>query len=248
MTKNEHVIYCGETRPPSGGGQRCLDLSLHGQSPNAVLKIEDISKRLLTHLDDLLVDLLEIAMYVYAADSAISRGTKSDVRMGKRWRRHLKFKIPVREFELWSSKDIRESLIETLDFLSEDDYAFEFQPIKNPPPQHEYFEFEQEDNAAFQPDEIILFSGGLDSLAGAVETLHSKNKSVALVSHRSAPKIERVQAELVEGLKKRVGSNRLFHIPVRATLQALKSEEGYAPKQVFSVRRPWRCIRPAVSR
>jgi hypothetical protein len=38
-------------------------------------------------------------------------------------------------------------------------------------------------------DEVVLFSGGLDSLSGAIEELSTDGKRVALVSHRSSPKI-----------------------------------------------------------
>ena len=47
---------------------------------NVHLKIADISKRLLANIPDALVDLLEVASYIYAADSAISRGGLTDAR------------------------------------------------------------------------------------------------------------------------------------------------------------------------
>ena len=56
----------------------CLDLNLHGASANVRLEIEDISRRLLANISDIHADLLEIASYIYAADSAISRGGKTD--------------------------------------------------------------------------------------------------------------------------------------------------------------------------
>ena len=60
-----------------GAGAR-IGLNLHGPSANVHLKIADISKRLLANIPDVLVDLLEVASYVYAADSAISRGGRTD--------------------------------------------------------------------------------------------------------------------------------------------------------------------------
>ena len=60
-----------------------------------------------------------------------------------------------------------------------------------------YFEFSDAEGASFTPDEVILFSGGLDSFAGAVEELVAHGKKVALVSHRSASKIAAAQKHLV---------------------------------------------------
>ena len=60
------------------GDENRLDLNLHGASANVRLEIEDISRRLLANISDTHADLLEIASYIYAADSAISRGGKTD--------------------------------------------------------------------------------------------------------------------------------------------------------------------------
>lgn len=220
MPANDHLIHCGELEPPK---QRSLHLNLHGQAANAVLRIEDISKKLLANIPSLHLDLLEVAMYVYAADSATSRGTYDDVRMGRRWRRNFQFIIPVRNVGLWSSDGVATILTETLGFLSDDEYSFEFKPIQTPIGGEAYFEFGANNNAAFRPDEVILFSGGLDSFAGAVDTLAVAGKSVALVNHRSSPKMEHKQYNLVCDLKERVGANRIFHVPVRASLRGIRS-------------------------
>ena len=56
----------------------------------------------------------------------------------------------------------------------------------------------------------VLFSGGLDSLSGAVETLASTDASLVLVSHQSQPGTKQVQRELAQALNAR--------FPGRATL------------------------------
>lgn len=68
-----------------------------------------------------------------------------------------------------------------------------------------------------RPSEVILFSGGLDSFAGAVEEL-TEGRSVALVSHRSASKIASAQKRLVIQLRDRFGTDRVLHVPVWANL------------------------------
>jgi hypothetical protein len=81
MPGHEHLVRCGGLNR-SARGARALVLDLHGPDQNVVLKIEDIDQRLGSSISDELVDLLEIAAYVYAADSAVSRGGKSDARLG----------------------------------------------------------------------------------------------------------------------------------------------------------------------
>jgi hypothetical protein len=76
------------------------------------------------------------------------------------------------------------------------------------------------EGTAFTPDEVILFSGGLDSFAGTVEQLAEHGKNVALVSHRSASKIAGVQKQLVDESRSRFGANRVLHVPVWANLDA----------------------------
>jgi 7-cyano-7-deazaguanine synthase in queuosine biosynthesis len=218
MPRNEHLVLCGGLVGPRKGSASSLSLNLHGTSPNVHLRISDISKLLVANIPDVLVDLLEVASYVYAADSAISRGGRMDAQMGKRWRRNFRFVIPVRRPDLWSSDPVSSALVETLSFLSEDEYELEFRSLDNAPVVEDYFEFPDSELTGFTPDEVILFSGGLDSLAGAVEELVAHGKKVALVSHRSARMIVSAQKHLVEELRSRVGPDRMLHVPVWAHL------------------------------
>ena len=182
-------------------GAAHLNLNLHGSSANVRLEIGDISRRLLANISDVHADLLEIASYIYAADSAIPRGGNTDAQLGARWRRKLRFVIPVRQPNLWSSDPVLSALVETISFLSDDDYEFEFRLLENPPPVEGYFAFTGDEDVRFTPDEVILFSGGLDSFAGTVEELVAHGKKVALVSHRSASKIVNAQKYLINELR-----------------------------------------------
>lgn len=226
MPRNERLVICGDVEGLQESEGTGLRLNLHGSSPNVRLRISDVSKRLLANIPDDLVDLLEVASYIYAADSALSRGGKTDARMGAHWRRNFRFVIPVRLPDLWSSKPVSSALVETLSFLSDDEYEFEFQPLDNPPLGEVYFELPDSDATGFRPDEIVMFSGGLDSLAGTIEELAVHNKNVVLVSHRSATKISGVQQRLVDQLHCRFGTNRIFHVPVWVTLDGTISNES----------------------
>jgi hypothetical protein len=226
MPKDEHLVLCGGVNQSRGAGQRTLRLNLHGSAPNVRLHITDISKRLVANIPDVLVDLLEVASYVYAADSAISRGGRTDAQMGARWRRKVGLIVPVRCSSLWASPAVCSQLVDALSFLSDDEYAFEFRPLDNPPEYESYFEFSSEDASSFSPDEVILFSGGLDSFAGAIEELVANGRSVALVSHRSASKIASAQKRLIDEMRKRLAGNRILHVPVWANLDASVSRES----------------------
>jgi 7-cyano-7-deazaguanine synthase in queuosine biosynthesis len=218
MPRHEHLVLCGGVDQPPKSGIPSLILDLHGRSPNVRLRISDISRRLVANIPDILVDLLEVAGYVYAADSAITRGGRSDAQMGRRWRRSIRLVIPVRLADRWSRKSVSDALVETLSFLSDDDYGFEFRSLSNPPAMASYFEFPDAGDVGFTPDEVILFSGGIDSFAGAVEELAGRGRKVALVSHRSASKIAGAQKKLVEQLRKRFGADCVLHIPVWANV------------------------------
>jgi hypothetical protein len=179
----------------------------------------------LANIPDALIDLLEIASFVYAADSAISRGGRVDAQMGAQWRRRFRFVIPVRSPALWSSSGVTSSLVETLSFLSEDDYHFEFQRLAGRRATTDYFELADAGAVGFAPDEVALFSGGLDSFAGAIEEVAIGGKKVALVSHRSSANIADTQNYLVSQLLARFGPRRILHVPIRMTLDAGVTKE-----------------------
>lgn len=61
---------------------------------------------------------------------------------------------------------------------------------------------------------MVLFSGGLDSLAGAVQEAVAAKRSVVLVSHRSSPKIDSRQRALLQDLGGHCTGPKPFHIPV----------------------------------
>jgi 7-cyano-7-deazaguanine synthase in queuosine biosynthesis len=212
----ERLVLCGGAKRP--GRESTLRLALNGRPQNITLKLEDISKRLVKNVPDLLIDLIEIATYVYCADQATSRGGEAQVGMGSAWRRSFHFVIPVRNPNHWSNRKVLEPLCDTLSFLSEDDYTFEFEKAANPVPLDKYLELSGDDAAAFKADEVVLFSGGLDSLSGAIEELAAGTKNVALVSHRSSSKIFDYQKQLVAELKHRF-PKRLMHVPVLVTRQ-----------------------------
>ena len=224
---HERLILCGGAK--RSGGDSILTVALSGRAQNITLKLEDISKKLVGKVPDLLTDLVEIATYVFCADQATSRGGPAQIGMGADWRRNFRFVIPVRNPDHWNHRNVMEPLISTLSFLSEDDYAFEFERATNPAPFQDYFEFGDAGGVAFKADEVVLFSGGLDSLSGAIEELSTNGKSVALVSHRSSPKIFEHQKRLITELNARY-PQRVMHVPVLATRQGTLQVQEYTQR------------------
>jgi len=209
----ERLVICGGGK--RANAESALHLALDGRAQNITLRLEDVSKRLVANVPDLLIDLVEIATYVYCADQATGRGGEAQAGMGSDWRRSFRFIIPVRRPDHWNHPKVLGALCDAVSFLSEDDYEFEFVKATDPTELANYFEL-TEDWGSFKADEVVLFSGGLDSLSGAIEELSDGRKNVVLVSHRSSPKIFGYQRLLVEELKRRF-PKRLMHVPVLVT-------------------------------
>lgn len=192
-------------------GKEDLTLQIGDIRRAATLHIEHLSKALLADLSPRALDLIEVAAFVYAADSTLPRGQTSDPGLGSRWRRRLTFQIPVRDHSFWRQDTVRRSIANVLSFLSDDDYHFEFTPnrIDEPP---RYLGFAPD--TGFSADEVLMFSGGLDSFAGALEETISRNRKVALVSHHSATKMEKAQKDLIKAMSAHIRPGSLLHVPV----------------------------------
>lgn len=211
----ERHFTCGPLalpRPPP----RARALSITGPNPNINLKIEDISRKLVIDVPDLLTDLIEIATYVFVADQVTTRGGDRFLHMGRRWRRKFRLAIAVREPNRWSSPNVVGALTDLLGFLSEDEYRFEFLPLQNAPGFKSYLGLKDGHAAGPSINEVILFSGGLDSLAGAVDELNKQTDRLLLVSHRSSSTMFERQKYLAGELQKRF-PGRLLHVPVQIT-------------------------------
>ena len=154
------------------------------------------------HLLPRILDLLEIAAYVFAADRWADRGPKEAVEFHS-WSRSMRFVIRVREANFWNQAKVKEKLAAALVFMTGDrEYAFEFLPGHSTPATS-LFDREEFKIELQEPASVALFSGGLDSLAGALERLQSTKDDLYLISHSSGqPSTKRTQKKLVEALTK----------------------------------------------
>lgn len=204
------VIECGSSKQST---EFDIALNLYGHLKNVDLRIDYITRKMLGNLPDVLVDLLEVAAYVFYADQRLRRVSDTLPEYGANWRRHLKFKIPVRCLDVWQRAAVIEALTSALGFLSDDMYQFEFTRSNSQSHDSEQY-FQDFIDHAHENDKVVLFSGGIDSFAGVVWDLVKNGKSLTLVSHSSSAKIRSVQEGLVTALKDQGYKNKISYIPV----------------------------------
>ena len=216
----EHLLLCGLSDAQRKAFKGGRELHLKGPKKNVHQHIEFMRKRLVGIEPKRLTDLLDIASYVFAADRTTSRGSAIFANMGEEWRRPFHLVIGVREPAFWSSQPLRQALIGVLEFLSEDGWKFEFVDLVGPTPLQDYFKLAEREADADGGSSIVLFSGGLDSLAGAVHDLRTTNRHVVLVSHRNVPVMGLRQRELAEALHKAY-PRRVSHVVVDHHLKSL---------------------------
>jgi hypothetical protein len=222
----EHLILCGEAadgvdRP---GEEAAVRLRHSGRDPVVRLNADDLAPDLAGGLPAELADLVEIAGFTYVADQCVDRGGDGVDDMGAEWRRRLHFRVPVRRPELWGRPDVADALREAVGFLSEDAYSFAFQPYVDPPRNEQMFLFGGT-SAGERPERVVLFSGGLDSLGGAVREVVVAGRRIALVTHESTTKLRTRQGMLRGMLDARAAGPRPSHLTMRVNKASVLSRE-----------------------
>lgn len=215
----KHLVLCGGTiltaRTKAWREAPKVRLQLGRGKKHLHLRIHHITRKIAGGLPPEALDLLEIAAYVYAADQLVTRGGTKEFEYGLKWRRHFRLEIPVRCHELWSRQDVQQKLATTLGFLSDDDFEFGFAKLTKSQPVERYlFDHLGADHSGFE--EIILFSGGLDSFGGAVQEILQGQRKVVLVSHRSVSKLYKRQRDLVSDITEKLNDNsrKPLHVAV----------------------------------
>lgn len=200
--------------PRSWANEKAIPLSTLGSDSNVNIRLEDVARVFSTQIPPRLLDLLEIAAFIYSADTATSRGEGwADDGAIESWGRRFFFVIPVRDLDFWQQDEVRAALAEVIHFLSNDECSFKFVHLKKRPPDQGYLDFGSSDEWPFySPPRVMMFSGGLDSLTGAVEMLEA-GTNVVLVSHRPVASIDSRQKRLVAALRERF-PNQIIHVPV----------------------------------
>lgn len=191
-----------------------VELDSLGDNPNVNIRLEKIANIFNQHFSPRLVDLLEIASYVFSADSATQRGEGFiDNSSTEKWERDFYFVIPVRDIDFWQSSKVIDLLTKIVDFTSNDKNQFDFIKLKKERITEEYLECGGfEDWELYGIDRVTMFSGGLDSLAGVTEEANS-SKPLMLVSHSPVNSTLSRQTELYQKLKEKFDA-KIQHIPI----------------------------------
>ncbi len=223
----DFTIFCGETIGQNPKSDQTVFMNIWGSSDqqNINLHIDDLHEAFWKDVPSQFHDLVEIATYVYCTDQKVKRIGQDVDSFGGNWRRNFHFHIPVRAISVWQRTEIREALIEVLNFLSDDHYEFSFHPAIKPPAFQQYLSLKEHAVDPNPPQQVMMFSGGLDSLAGAVDEVINDKRKVMLVTHASTPKNNKIIRNLLKQFSEKAGkAYSPFQVSVRA------SNKGNEPK------------------
>jgi hypothetical protein len=182
---------------PRGGGGSSFETSI---SP----RLEELGD-----VPPLHVDLVRLAVLVFCAD----RSTLRDQGPGVRWDRDLELTVPVSAPDDWNAA--ADELTALLHVLSGDRWRLAFERERAP---------RRGRVATVEPAEIVcLFSGGAESLAGALAAHARTGAPPVLVSHWDNVATSAVQSRLVEQLEQLWGAEPFHH---RLQVQRRKHQVG----------------------
>lgn len=220
------VFLCNGANPPNNVDKsECTALNYLPSSsitPNVRIGLPRFVLQV-SHLPDRYLDLLEIAAYVFAADRLTPRGSREAVEY-QSWSRKFHFIVKVRDYDFWSRSDVGEKLGAALRFTTGDhNYEFTFQAGHSTLPMNLFDDevFSMQHNRELS---ITLFSGGIDSLAGAIQRLEQTSEHVCLVSHLSQVGTIQTQRQLAAALK-RYYPKRVSPYQFKTNLQGIRSKE-----------------------
>lgn len=147
---------------------------------------------------EIAVDLIVLATHVQIADTRLSRDSESQ----DSWTREIKIIVPVASPETWRAAI--PTLKRTLNFLTGDIWELDFR--EKPKSAKDLIPNGTLPLGGNVFDEVALFSGGLDSLIGAIDSL-SENKIPLLVSHAGDGATSTAQDNCLQELRKEYPKN-----------------------------------------
>ena len=211
------LFLCDGATAPDKWRKRKWDFehSIHHRDAaqqNLNLRLQNLGDTVLTKIESRAADLVRIAAYAYAADQHVSRGGTSSAYNSK-WRRNLHLVIPVGDRDFWADSASSRRLSQTLSFLSDDHWEFAFTRLQPHLTQQPLRISEtSERQLMYDPDSVVLFSGGADSLCATVDQVTNNARRPLLVSHRPAPNIDSQQKSLVEETRNALTQWKFPHI------------------------------------
>lgn len=212
------LVLCNRANLPAehadlGNERQELHLDSLNNNANVTIRLEDVTDFFWKTLTPRIVDLLEIASFVYAADSSVSRGTGwTDKSSTESWSRDFVIVVPVRDIRFWQTPDITGIIEDILRFFTNDKWHFIFTKLEKDRAIQEYLGLQDDEWPFSEVERVVLFSGGLDSLAGVLDCAASGERLV-LVSHRPVSTMDHRQRQLYDLLQARF-PGQLLRIPV----------------------------------
>lgn len=197
-----HALFrCDGAAVPSAWSTSSWELDrpilTRGKDQDLDLKVESLAAKVVGLIDARAADLVRIAGYAYAADQMLSRGGPIDVHR-KDWRRRLALCVPVSDPAFWTDPAQGGALREALGFLTDDEWDFAFDRAA---PEASQLPLDLPALPAVEtPDAIVLLSGGTDSLCALVAHVAAGGRPL-VVSHRSAPQLDRWQRDLLQAVR-----------------------------------------------
>lgn len=187
MTPHVEVFFDGDGKATVVGAPGASTMAREYRIEDQVLT-SALSRTLPPHL----ADLLDVAMAVYLADRVVRRRRNGDPRFALAWQRRLRLHLPVRDPGRWDQPQVQDALRRALRFLTEDDWEFDFtrrdRELRGSERQQPLFPTDFE-----PPVQVALFSGGLDSLAGAaVDVAKGTEGSLILLGGATHGRLESV--------------------------------------------------------
>lgn len=186
-------VYCGElckTDECSASELNLINRQIGELEPNILI---DFDKFVCNpeNLQPRILDLLYIASCVYCADRMVFRGERESL-SNNAWSRYFNFQIAVSDYDFWIDPKVQKALNDVLTFMTGDRcFKFDFRHVTGSILDLKDRQLSLFGNNYLTLDEaektdIMLFSGGLDSLAGAIQRLNENpDKKLCLVSHKA---------------------------------------------------------------
>ncbi len=172
---------------------------LYTKDPNISFSF-DVLEHLFGHpIHSLIKDLLDIGTTVYMADLY----TKREFNLERR----VSILMPVRHPHIWSNA--QKELERAVSFLGRDNFSIKFIKHKEKTDKLRKFSVKSDNRC------VCLFSGGLDSLAGAAWVLNHKLDPI-FVSHYSSNILVGIQKSLISQLEK-IYDRPLQHLSLRVS-------------------------------
>lgn len=151
------------------------------------------------------VDFMVLAAHVHAADTRLARASESQ----DGWTREIRLVVPVSDPARWTAA--AEIVRRALDFLTGDRWSIGFRAR---PKAFQTTTLPLPPNLLGSPyDGISLFSGGLDSLIGAIDRLEA-GKTPLLVSHAAEGAVSKSQDDCYKALKQAYKANAFERLRV----------------------------------